>query len=204
MTAPHLMSSAKPVLDLVQPLVEELSMWGVENGDPQRLRDVRLFTVGRLDITTTGLLLITNDGQWCNRVMHPSSEIEREYCAVVESRPTRRQLTLLAAGTDVEGKHVAPIEVRCDDYIHRGGGGHESEVSTTTPTTRGKNNNRTRLYITVGEGRYHEIRELIAAAGLNLRTLKRIRVGGLRLNGLNLREGHFKRLSRAEADMVFL
>ena len=209
-TSSHLMSSAKPVLNLVRPLVEELSMWGAEKGgDAQRLRDVRLFTVGRLDISTTGLLLITNDGQWCNRVMHPSSEIEREYCAVVESRPTRRQLALLAAGTEVEGKHVAPIEVRCDEYVHRSGGGandHDSEVSTTTTTgTRGKKkNSRTRLYITVGEGRYHEIRELIVAAGLNLRTLKRVRVGGLRLNSLRLREGEYKRLSRDEADMVFL
>ena len=185
-------STAKPVLDLVAPLISELSRGDGDRGHGNRgggggaLRDVRLFTVGRLDVNTTGLLLITNDGDWCNRVMHPSSNIEREYLATLVDRPSRRQLGLLARGTEVEGRLVTPLEVRAEETGNGGNGG-----------------SRPRVYITVAEGRYHEIKELVRAAGMQLRTLKRIRIGGLRLSGLDLREGEYKVLRPELANAAF-
>ena len=144
------------------------------------MHNMRLFTVGRLDVNTSGLLLITNDGEFSHRVMHPSSNIEREYLATV-LKPSRRQLSALANGCVVDGKHVTPLEVH-----HEGRG------------------DRSSLYITVGEGRYHEVRELVAAAGMTLKTLKRIRIGGLRLKSLNLREGQYTVMKDSQANDVFL
>ena len=114
--------------------------------------------------------------------MHPSSNIEREYVVGLASRPSRRQLGVLARGTEVDGKWVAPLEVRFE-------GGEEDRGG--------------RVHIVVAEGRYHEVRELVRAADMQLRTLKRIRLGGLRLGGLGLREGEYTRLRREQANAVF-
>ena len=181
-------SNAKPVLDLVKPLIRDLttqfslqyqSRDGLMDESDGFVHDVRLFTVGRLDVNTSGLLLITNDGDWSHKVMHPSSNVEREYMATVAPSPSRRQLSALAQGCMVDGKHIKPLEV------HHEGKGEKSK-----------------LFIVVGEGRYHEVRELIKESGMSLKTLKRIRIGGLRLNKLGIQEGQYTCLGTSQVNDV--
>ena len=123
----------------------------------------RLFTVGRLDAATTGLILVTNDGDWANRVAHPSSGVTREYVVTLARPPTRADLEAIAAGTDVDGVHVAPVAV------------------VAPPKATGDPKSARRVRVVVAEGRHHEVRALVRTAGHDVETLKRVRVGGLRL-----------------------
>ena len=122
----------------------------------------RLFTVGRLDVNTTGALLVTTDGAWCQRVAHPSSEIVKAYVVTAADRPTKAQVRRMAEGTTVDGAKVVPARVRSMEHERDGG-----------PPNR--------VLIEVVDGRNREVREICAAAGVGVRKLKRIRVGGLRM-----------------------
>lgn len=119
---------------------------------------VRLFTVGRLDKDTSGLIIVTNDGQFANRIMHPSGGIKKEYIAKVDREITHEHLVTLSEGCVVDGTLVKPVRV--------------SKVRRST------------VRIIVQEGRRHEVRELLAAAGFTVIELKRVRVGGLSLGTL--------------------
>ncbi|KAF8055656.1 RPA1A [Scenedesmus sp. PABB004] len=121
----------------------------------------RLFTVGRLDVATAGLIFVTNDGDWANRVIHPSSNVLKEYRVALPAPPTERELDALAAGTVVKGVHVAPKALR------------------VLPPPRGApRGGRTTLALEVSEGKTREVRLLVAAAGLRLLMLTRVRIGG--------------------------
>src|SRR5262249_39471495 len=111
----------------------------------------RLFTVGRLDQDTSGLLLITNDGHFANRVIHPSFNVHKEYLAKTDSEITDGHLKRMSAGTIVEGAFVKPVSVK---KVRRG-----------------------TLKITVSDGKKREVRTLLAVAGLNILSLARIRIG---------------------------
>ncbi|KAG2427628.1 hypothetical protein HXX76_012279 [Chlamydomonas incerta] len=163
---------AKLAVDLLEPW---LNTWKRNNKDKKRLPP-RLFTVGRLDVASTGLLFITNDGVWANSVMHPSAGVTKEYVVGVEADASRQQLETLAAGTEVAGTFVSPLEV---------------EVL----------GDPRRLRIVVAEGKKHEVRELVKAAGLNLLSLRRVRIGGFRLPR-DLGLGGFKALTPADLAVV--
>lgn len=140
----------------------------------------RLFTVGRLDAATTGLILVTNDGDWANRVAHPSSGVTREYVATLARPPTRADLDAMAAGTDVDGVHVVPLAV------------------VAPPKGTGDAKSCRRVRVVVGEGRHHEVRAIVKAAGHDVASLKRVRVGGLRLPA-TLGIGEVRQLKEYEA-----
>src|SRR5262249_53449817 len=118
----------------------------------------RLFTVGRLDKETTGLLIVTNDGTFANQVIHPSSNIHREYVAKTGQEITDQHLKTLSHGIEVEGCFVKPLKVR---KVRRG-----------------------TVKIIVGEGKKREVRALLEAVGLEVKELKRVRIGGLTLGTL--------------------
>ena len=118
----------------------------------------RLFTVGRLDKDTSGLIIVTNDGHFANRIMHPSGGIKKEYIAKVDKEITHAHLVALSKGCDVEDVHVRPIRVA---KIRRG-------------TVR----------IVVQEGRRHEVRAMLSAIGCTVLELKRVRIGLLALGTL--------------------
>ena len=124
-------------------------------------KGARLFTVGRLDKDTSGLIIVTNDGHFANKIMHPSGGIKKEYIAKVDKEITHDHLVALSKGCDVEGVHVRPVRVT---KIRRG-------------TVR----------IVVQEGRRHEVRNMLSAIGCTVLDLKRVRVGQLALG--NLPEG---------------
>ncbi|XP_071930284.1 putative ribosomal large subunit pseudouridine synthase SVR1, chloroplastic isoform X2 [Coffea arabica] len=121
----------------------------------------RLFTVGRLDVATTGLLIVTNDGDFAQKLSHPSSKLSKEYIATIDGSVNKRHLITISEGTVVEGVQCAP------DIV---------ELLPPQPDL-----SRPRIRIVVHEGRNHEVRELVKNAGLEIHALKRIRIGGFRL-----------------------
>ena len=138
--------------------------------DPERRPDVsaylpkgpRVFPVGRLDRDTEGLLLLTNDGELANRLMHPRYGVQKEYLAEVPSRPTERALRRLVRGIQLEDGPARAVSAR------------------PTGATRG----RAAVRIVIAEGRKREVRRMLAAVGLPVQRLVRIRVGPIRLGRL--------------------
>lgn len=135
----------------------------------------RLFTVGRLDKDTTGLLLVTNDGVLANQIIHPSSNIEKEYLVKALQEIEPEHLAKLSEGARVDEKWVRPVSVR--------------KVRKSTFT------------IVVKEGKKHEVRILAERAKLTVVELKRIRIGGLVLGGLE--EGQFRPLTERDKELIF-
>lgn len=135
----------------------------------------RLFTVGRLDKDTQGLLLVTNDGHFANEVIHPSADIHKEYLAKTDVEVTADHLSAISNGTLVEGVFVKPIRV--------------------TKMRRGT------LKVTIGEGKKREVRLLLEAAGLKVKELTRIRIGGLLLGPLPL--GAYREITEKERALIF-
>lgn len=150
--------------------------------DPHRRPDVssylppgpRVFPVGRLDRDTEGLLLLTNDGELANRVMHPRYGVEKEYLAEVEGSPGRRQVGRLTRG------------VPLDEGVARARSAH------AVPGPSG----RAAIRLVMTEGRKREIRRMLEEIGLPVRRLVRIRVGPVRL--ARLRPGQVRPLDPAE------
>jgi len=135
----------------------------------------RLFTVGRLDKDTQGLLLLTNDGHFANEVIHPSSDIQKEYLAKTDSEITAEHLKAISSGTLVEGIFVKPLRV--------------SKVRRGT------------LKVTISEGKKREVRQLLENAGLKVMELTRIRIGGLLLGPLPL--GSWRPMTEKEKALIF-
>ena len=130
----------------------------------------RLFTAGRLDVATSGLILVTNDGDFANRLIHPSFNVTKEYLAKVDQEITPEHLLILSEGVYIENVHVKPVSVK---KVRKG-----------------------TLKIVVTEGKKHEVRMLLAQAKLTVRELVRLRVGPFLLG--NLAPGQFRELSEPE------
>ena len=120
----------------------------------------RLFTVGRLDVASVGLIFVTNDGDWAQSIQHPSSELTKEYTVTVNKRPGRSELETMSEGCEIDGVFVTPVAVAVDD----------SDLSKMN-----------RIKMIVAEGRNREVRRLVEAAGMEVLQLRRVRVGGYRL-----------------------
>lgn len=127
-----------------------------------------LFSVGRLDKDTTGLLLVTNDGDFANKVIHPSSNITKEYLVTTQEEVTPTHLNLLKKGTWVEETFIQPHLIE--------------KLSETS------------IKVVVKEGKKREVRILVQDAGLTLLHLKRVKIGNLSLG--DLPEGQFIPLSK--------
>ncbi len=127
----------------------------------------RLFTVGRLDQYTAGLLIVTNDGDFAHRIMHPSFEVVKEYLVKVAEEVTHEHLVEISRGALVEGQWVKPLSL--------------------TKVRRGT------FKICLHEGKKHEVRLFVQAAGLHLLELTRIRIGSLLLGSLDV--GRYRPLS---------
>jgi 23S rRNA pseudouridine2605 synthase len=151
--------------------------------DPQGRRTVvslvdsreRLYPVGRLDSDTTGLILLTNDGDLAHRLTHPSFEVPRTYRARIANAPINEPaLRALREGVELEDGPTAPAKVR------RVSG---SEVE-----------------LTIHEGRKHQVRRMLEAVGHPVRALERVAFGPLRLGGLE--PGEHRALSPAEIERL--
>ncbi len=145
---------------------------------PKLLR-ARWISVGRLDYQTAGLLLLTTDGELANRLMHPSSQLEREYSVRVQGELGDEQIEQL-----LKGVHLDDGPARFD----------------TLAVKEGKGSNQTCL-VTVSEGRNRIVRRLFEAAGCRVSRLMRVRYGPLVLPR-ELRPGKFRDLDNAELDAL--
>src|SRR5207253_5722645 len=122
----------------------------------------RIFPVGRLDLNSRGLLLLTDDGELAGRLMHPRYHVEKEYRVVVRGRPDDAALRRLSEGMIVRGERFEPAEVRVLD-------GADGD---------------TRLSMVLREGRKREVRRLWQALGYPVLDLQRVRIDGLQLGEL--------------------
>ena len=144
-----------------------------------KLRSGRWVSVGRLDINTSGLILFTNDGSLANQLMHPSSNIEREYIARVHGHVSDEILNNLMKG------------VKLDDGFAK-----------FTDVQGGRKGNTNQWFaMVIMEGRTREVRRLWESQGLEISRLKRVRYGTLFLPA-SLKQGAFKELSKGEINAL--
>ena len=136
--------------------------------------DARLYPVGRLDVDSSGLLLLTNDGELANRLMHPRYEVSKAYRVELRRPPSEADLRRLASGVELEDGMTAPAEVR------RLG---EREIE-----------------VVLREGRNRQVRRMVEAVGNRVVALRRVRFGPVELGGLG--EGEARRLSEAEIEAL--
>lgn len=132
-----------------------------------------LFPVGRLDVTTEGLILLTNDGAFAERVAHPRYEVPRVYHAKVHGIPAAETLVRLRKGVRVGGERLVADKVRVI----------EAERNAW-------------LEITLHEGRQHEVKRLLEAVGHRVAKLRRVAIGPLTARGL--KPGQFRALTPSE------
>jgi 23S rRNA pseudouridine2605 synthase len=132
--------------------------------------DARLYPVGRLDADSTGLILLTNDGELANRLTHPRYGVEKAYLARLRRPPAERDLKRLARGVKLEDGPTAPARARRTA---------EREVE-----------------LTLREGRNRQVRRMFEAIGNEVLELRRVRLGGIELG--DLRPGEGRRLGEDE------
>ena len=144
-------------------------------------RNVRLYPVGRLDADSTGLILLTNDGDLTHRLTHPSFGVTKRYLVMVKGRIEEADLAKLRKGLTLATSRAdaAPAKTKRAAV--------ESVVIIRHETDR-QRGDRTTLGITLTEGQNREIRRLLARVGLKVRKLKRTAIGPVRLKGLALRQ----------------
>ncbi len=130
--------------------------------------------VGRLDQDTTGVLLLTDDGDLAFRLLHPSRQVEKRYEALVAGKPDATDLLALRKGVELDDGPTSPAQVRL-----RGGDEHEA-----------------RLEISIHEGRKRQVRRMCSAVGHPVKRLKRITFAGLGVSGL--KPGQWRRLTPEE------
>lgn len=134
----------------------------------------RVWPVGRLDLDSEGLLLMTDDGDFTQRLIHPSHQVEKEYLVSVEG-DVDRAIPVLSGPMELDGVPLAPARI---GVLSREGG------------------DCARLSVVIHEGRNRQVRRMCALAGLEVKRLKRVREGGLALG--RLRPGEWRRLTPQE------
>lgn len=139
---------------------------------------VRLYPVGRLDMDSDGLLILTNDGELANRLAHPSHQVQKVYLALVDGMVTTEQMSDLTRPITIDGRTTAPALVKKVDSDGR----------------------QTVLQITIHDGRNRQVRRLCERADLTLRRLTRVSEGSLSLG--DLPEGKWRRLNPKEIRLL--
>ena len=139
---------------------------------------VRVYPVGRLDLISEGLLLLTDDGDLANKLTHPRHSVPKSYRVKVAGEVSLEQLAILRSPLELDGKPILPVDVT----LH-----HTDETGTVL---------RMDLY----EGRNRQIRRMCEAAGLTVKRLNRVSIGELKLNGLSV--GRWRYLTDEEVDYL--
>ena len=148
-----------------------------------------LFPVGRLDKDTVGLLLITNDGDLAHRLLAPGKHVKKTYLVRVDGIITDEIKSGIEKGVDIgDEKLTAPAELREIKLLE------DADVTAAGEQAAG---GVSEAEIAITEGRYHEIKRMFEAFGLNVIYLKRLSMGGLKLDP-DLQEGQWKILSEEE------
>lgn len=144
---------------------------------------LRLFPVGRLDWDSEGLLLLTNDGDWANKIMNPKSDVTKTYLVKVDGSPSQDQLNKLRRGVSIPGGKVAALHV---SRIKKGGE---------------KKSQYDWLKIVITEGKNRQIRLMFEKIGFDVLKLQRVAIGRLRIG--NVDRGQIVFLNDVAAQRVF-
>ena len=143
--------------------------------------DSRIYPVGRLDYDTTGVLLLTNDGEFANIMMHPNNKIDKVYIAKIRGIIKGDSINKLKNGVVIDGKKTEKCRVRL----------RKTDLKT----------NSSIVEITIHEGRNHQVKKMFEAVGFEVLKLKRERVGIFTLQGLT--SGDYRRLSPKEVSKIY-
>lgn len=134
----------------------------------------RLYPVGRLDMDSEGLLIMTDDGELANKLMHPSHQVKKTYETTVSGNNINAALPILRSALEIDGYRIKPAQVEVKDV----------------------DGERYILHVGISEGRNRQVRKMCEQAGLKVHRLKRISEGTLRLGDLNT--GHWRELDKNE------
>ena len=141
----------------------------------------RIYPVGRLDYDTTGALILTNDGELTNLLIHPKSNVEKEYIAKVEGIPSKEDIIKLSKGIIIDGRKTAPAKAKIKKID--------------------KKNNTSIVTLIIHEGRNHQVKKMFEALGYNVIKLKRERFAFLDVN--DLKSGDYRELSIKEVKCLY-
>ena len=141
----------------------------------------RLYPVGRLDYDTTGLLILTNDGELANLIMHPRNEIEKQYIAKLEGIIKGEEINKLKNGIVLDGTKCIPKRVKLREFD--------------------KKTNTSIVEIVICEGKNHEVKRLFESVSFNVLKLKRERIGFLTLG--KLKSGEYRKLNPKEVKQLY-
>ena len=141
----------------------------------------RLYPVGRLDYDRTGLLILTNDGELANLIMHPRNEIEKQYIAKLEGIIKGEEINKLKNGIVLDGTKCIPKRVKLREFD--------------------KKTNTSIVEIVICEGKNHEVKRLFESVSFNVLKLKRERIGFLTLG--KLKSGEYRKLNPKEVKQLY-
>lgn len=136
----------------------------------------RIYPVGRLDYDTSGLLLLTNDGNFSQKLTHPKHQVDKVYVAKVKGIADKMKLRPLTRGMRVEGQKLAPARY---------------DILSVDPATQ-----TSIIQLTIHEGKNHQVKNMLKAVGYPVQKLKREQYGNLDLG--NLRPGEYRELRKKE------
>ena len=142
----------------------------------------RIFPVGRLDYDTSGLIILTNDGEFANVMTHPKHEITKTYVAKVKGNPTNDELKPLTRGVKIDNRKTAPAKFKI----------LSSDRTKKTSIVE----------LVIHEGRNHQVKKMFEAVGFPVEKLKREKIGQLDLIGLN--SGKYRELSKKEVSQLLV
>lgn len=148
----------------------------------------RIYPIGRLDYDSSGLLLLTNDGEIYNKIIHPRVVIDKKYIALCEGEFSEKEIVKFKNGVDIGGYITsdANIEIIDEENVYN--------------KTLGQNSIRSTVEITIHEGKNRQIRRMCSSLNHNVITLKRISVGELKL--ANLKKGSWRFLTDSEINYI--
>jgi len=149
-------------------------------GDFIKKKKYRLFPVGRLDWESEGLLLLTNDGDFSNEVMHPKSKITKTYLVKLNGQPTESNLQKLLKGVSIVGGKVKAVSI-----------GRVKRSSSKYDWIR----------IGITEGKNRQIRRMFEKIGFDVKKLRRVSIGKLNMGGL--KKGEFIELKPSQLEKIF-
>lgn len=138
----------------------------------------RVYPAGRLDYNTEGLLILTNDGDFVNKIIHPSNKIEKKYIATINGKITEENIEKLKRGVIIDKKKTSPAKVFLSEIFK----------------------DKCIVEITITEGRNRQVRKMFEAVGHHVIELKRVAIGNMELG--NLKTGRIRRLSQSEVNAL--
>lgn len=140
--------------------------------------DERLFSIGRLDYDTEGLIILTNDGEFANKVAHPRYHTEKEYRVTAEGEIKESELAVMRKGVVIDGERLPSARVEKLSF----------------------ENGFTKLSVVIDEGQNRQVRRMFEAISHQIKLLKRVRIGAVRLGGLS--RGQYKDLTEEELNSL--